>query len=296
MSGSTDPIYKLLQNLPTTSITTGVLSALDNLAPGQWKNTTVFSELITEATGETDPVTMAAIGSRALELYTDPAQGYQRAVWCFQAVDSVDKTLVSASAMHLIGEKLGLGFLSRFTPKPETGQALDAALKFACELATFCATNGLPGDSVGDFSRALVNYGKEDAMRLTAFLAIDCVLPLGPNFMDTILSTVNSMDASSLSNNPLFGAVSRFLPGDVAAQQALVRDNLTTSAAHLSSMVDTKGISQETVLEKIRQYVTIADDKLDVIAAGLDMTTNYFEHTGIQTVARRVISRAYAEI
>jgi len=32
------------------------------------------------------------------------------------------------------------------------------------------------------------------------------------------------------------------------------------------------------------------------LAAFLDMTTNYYEHTGTQTIARRLINRAYAEI
>ena len=40
----------------------------------------------------------------------------------------------------------------------------------------------------------------------------------------------------------------------------------------------------------------VADDKLDTIAAALDLTTSPFEHTGIQSVARRVISRAYGEL
>jgi len=42
--------------------------------------------------------------------------------------------------------------------------------------------------------------------------------------------------------------------------------------------------------------VDIADDKLDYVAAFLDMTTNYFEHTGTQSVARRLIERAASEI
>jgi hypothetical protein len=35
---------------------------------------------------------------------------------------------------------------------------------------------------------------------------------------------------------------------------------------------------------------------LDYVAAFLDMSTNYYEHTGIQTVARRVIEQAAREI
>jgi hypothetical protein len=35
-----------------------------------------------------------------------------------------------------------------------------------------------------------------------------------------------------------------------------------------------------------------ADSKLDYLAAFLDMSTNYYEHTGTQTVARNLILRA----
>jgi hypothetical protein len=40
----------------------------------------------------------------------------------------------------------------------------------------------------------------------------------------------------------------------------------------------------------------VSDSKLDYLAAFLDVTTNYYEHTGTQTLARRLIERAYAEI
>ena len=61
-------------------------------------------------------------------------------------------------------------------------------------------------------------------------------------------------------------------------------------------MVSEHGISQETVLAKVKEYVSIAEDKLELVAAALDLGTNTFEHTGIQTVARRVVQRAYSEI
>ena len=134
------------------------------------------------------------------------------------------------------------------------------------------------------------------ATRWTAFVGLDCVPLVGPNLMGKPMTTINGLDASSLAGNKLFAAVARRLPGDVAARRARVKQNLAASASHLSAMASTKGISQAGVLEKIRQYVAISDDKLDVIAAGLDMSTNCFEHRGVQTVARRVISRAYAEI
>jgi hypothetical protein len=42
--------------------------------------------------------------------------------------------------------------------------------------------------------------------------------------------------------------------------------------------------------------VEISKDKLDYLGAFLDVTTNYYTHTGTQTLARRLIERAVAEI
>jgi hypothetical protein len=42
--------------------------------------------------------------------------------------------------------------------------------------------------------------------------------------------------------------------------------------------------------------MTGIDGKLDYVAAFLDMTTNYYEHTGTQTVARSLVTRAMGEI
>ncbi|HEX2874573.1 MAG TPA: hypothetical protein VHP33_25140 [Polyangiaceae bacterium] len=294
MSDSDDPIFKLVNDLPGTSVTGAVLRALDFVAPGQWKNITNFDELIKDETGESDESLIQQVGERAIQLYTDPAHGYQKSVWCFQMVDSLDKALVAASALNLIGQKLDLSFLTAITPQPETAQAVDAGIKFACELASFSFVNGSPGDGVADFAGALGSYAKADAMRLAAFVALDCVLPLGPNFVEKISSAVAS---SSLTDNKLFNAVSKFLPGHGAEEQkAVIQKNIAAAGGTLTELTTSKGVDQAGILDRVRQYMTFADDKLDVIAATLDALTNYYEHTGVQSVARRVISRAYSEI
>lgn len=294
MSDSDDPIFELVNDLPGTSVTGAVLRSLDFVVPGQWKNITSFDELITDETGETDQALIQQVGERAIQLYTDPAHGYQKAVWCFQMVDSLDKALVAASAINLIGQKFDLSFMKAITPQPETAQAIDAGIKFACELASFRFVNGSPGDGVADFARALGGYAKADAMRLGAFVALDCVLPLGPNFVDKISSAVAS---SSLTDNKLFNAVSKYLPGGgVEEQKAIIQKNIVEAGGKLTDLATSKGVDQGGVVDRIRQYVTFSDDKLDVIAATLDLMTSYYEHTGVQSVARRVISRAYSEI
>jgi len=294
MSDSDDPIYKLVNDLPGTSVTGAVLHMLDWVAPGQWKNITHFEELIKDQTGEDDQSLIQQIGERAIVLYTDSSNNYQKAVWCFQMVDSVDKTIVAASAVNLIGQKFDLGFLKALTPQPETAQALDAAIKLACELASFGFVNGIPGDGVGEFAKALAGYGKEDLIRLAAFIAFDCVLPLGPNFIDKMNDAVSS---SSLTDNKLFNAASKYLPGGgIEGQKAIIKKNIESAGGQLTDFAKVKGIEQGSIFEKVKGVVNFSDDKLDVVAAAIDMMTSYYLHTGIQSVARRVIERAYSEI
>jgi hypothetical protein len=133
-------------------------------------------------------------------------------------------------------------------------------------------------------------------MRLAAWLSLDCVLPLGPDFLSKLMGRVQEISEGELMDNRLFRFVADHLPGDIAAKKNLLLGTLDGAAGHLTQMVQDKAISQEGILARVREYVEVADDKLDMVAAALDMSTNYFEHTGIQTVARRVVTRAYGEL
>lgn len=294
---SDTPIYKLLEELPQSGVTVTVLNALDFIVPGSWQNITNFEEMIRVTTGEDDQAVIQAIGEKAMELYSDPSNGYQRAVWIYQMVDSVDKVAGAAALANKLANKWSFGLLERFTPKADNAQAVDAALKFAAELSTFCLINGIPGDSVGDFASSLVDNSKEDIMRIAAWLAIDCVIPFGPDALGRLLDAVQKAQSGELMNNGLFKNLQRFLPGgSVDAQKQLVQANLEASSGFLGNMISSRGLEQKDLLTRVRHYVDIADDKLDYVGAILDMATNYYEHTGIQTTARRLIVRAYASL
>lgn len=289
-------LHTVLEELPASSLTTHVLGALDWIVPGEWRNIVNFQEMIQDVTGESDESIIQQVGERALALYADESNGYQRAVTVFKGVDSASTVAGLAAMANMASQQFEiLSFLGDVTPKPDTTQAIDAGLKLAAELVGFTLTNGIPGDSVGDFCSALVNYGKEEKMRLAAWLAIDCVLPLGPGFIDRIAEALQG-ELSSLENNRIYQFVSSHLPGGVAEHRDLIVRTIGDSRGHLESMVADGGITPEAVLAKVREYVSVADDKLDLVAAALDLATNTFEHTGIQTVARRVVTRAYGEI
>jgi hypothetical protein len=292
----TESLHSVLESLPESSLTTHVLGALDYIVPGEWRNITNFEELVKDVTGETDDGLIQQVGERALQLYADESNGYARAVSVYRGIDSASTVAGVAAMANLAGQRFEiLSFLTDVTPKPDTTQAIDAGIKFAGELVAFALTNGIPGDSVGDFVSALASYGKEEKMRLAAWLAVDCVLPLGPYFIQKILEALDG-PLEDIENSRVFKFVSEHLPGSVADQRDTIKRNVEESRGHLESMVADHGITQEGVLEKVKEYVAIADDKLDLVAAALDLGTNTFEHTGIQTVARRVVQRAYSEI
>jgi hypothetical protein len=292
----TEAIHAVLEALPQTSLTTHVLDALDALVPGEWRNITVFEEMVKDVTGESDEAVIQAVGERAMQLYADESNGYQRAVSVFRGIDSASTVAGVAALASMAGQRFEiLSFLDDVTPKPDTTQAIDAAVKLAGELVAFTLTNGLPGDSVGDFAASLVNYGKEEKMRLAAWLAIDCVLPLGPDFLQKILDALDG-PLESLQESRAFQLVSEHLPGGLGEQRDTIKKNIEESRGHLEGMVEAHGLTQETVLARVKEYVAIADEKLDLAAAALDLATNTFEHTGTQTVVRRVVSRAYGEV
>src|SRR4029079_1021747 len=94
-----------------------------------------------------------------------------------------------------------LSFLNDVTPKADTTQAVDAALKLVGELAAFCYSSGIPGDSVSDFATALANPVKEDAIRLGAWVAFDGLIPLGPDFLARAIGFVESASDDLFAEN-----------------------------------------------------------------------------------------------
>jgi hypothetical protein len=292
-----ESLHALLEELPETSLTTLVLGALDYIVPGEWENIRSLERMITSVSGESDESLIQQIGERALVLYADPDQGYQRAVTVFQMVDHGSSVAGVASALSMIGSRVdALSFLTDVTPKPDTTQAIDAAVKLSAELVAFCLTNGIPGDSVGDFASAVASYGKEEKMRLAAWLALDCVVPLGPDFLGKVMDTVRGFDANDLPGHDLFAKIADYIPGDWAEKKRTLESTVESVGGQMEGLVTSGTVTRESVLDRVREYVEIADDKLDVAAAAIDLATNTFEHTGVQTVARRVVSRAYGEI
>lgn len=291
-------IFKIVDQLPTGGITVMSLKALDFAVPGQWQNIVGFENTIRHVTMETDPALVKQIGNRAVHLFNDKSQGYQRALWLYETVDRTDAMLGAAAFANKVGEKISfLGFLDRLTPKPERAQSIDLTIKLVVEIVAFCQINGIPGDSIGDFLRALGDYGGESLMRMAALVCFDGLIPLGPDFILKSLNVLQEMKPQDLQENPTFKAVSSVIPGgNPAGQLSFMTQSFGSVKGWMGDFVADRNLTQEKVVNNLQSFVELSKENLDFLGAFLDMSTNYYYHTGVQTLARRLIERAVAEI
>jgi len=292
------PIQKLVDDLPTSNITVSMLRSLDFVAPGQWQNLVGFENTIRTVTGETDEDLIQQIGERAIYLYNDRSQGYQTAMWLYQTVDSTDVALGAAALANKVGEKIGfLGFLNRVTPKADKAQTIDLSLKLVAELVAFCQINGIPGDSIGDFVASLAEYSGESLMRMVALVCVDGLIPLGPDFILKVQSALGQTSPKDLEQNSTFQRIHDAIPGaSSVGKLAFIGESFHSVKGWMSDVVVSRNLTPQKVVSNLQRFVEVADDKLDYLGAFLDVTTNYYEHTGTQTLARRLIERAVAEI
>lgn len=295
---SSKPIFELVDELPKSNMTVYLLQALDFVVPGQWQNLVGFENTIRVVTGESDQKLVQQIGERAIHLYNDKSQGYQRAMWLYQTVDNADHALGMAAMANKVGEQVKfLGFLDRITPKADTAQTIDLSLKLVVEIVAFCQVNGIPGDSIGDFVKALGDYSHESLMRMAALISVDGLIPLGTDFIQKVVDILGKLGPNDLEQNGTFQKLRGSIPGgNTAGQLGFIQQSFTSVKGWMEEFVRSRDLSREKLLASISRFVEVNEDRLDYLGAFLDMSTNYFEHTGTQSLARRLVQRAVNEI
>ncbi|AOX01063.1 hypothetical protein BJP34_17910 [Moorena producens PAL-8-15-08-1] len=291
-------IYEIVDDLPTKNLTISALKSLDFVVPGEWENLVGFENTIRAITGEEDEEVIQEIGDRAVYLFNDRSQGYQRALWIYQTIDSTGTALGAAALANKVGEKIPLlGFLNSLTPKADKAQTIDLSIKVVGELIGFCQINGLPGDSIGDFVAALADYGGASIMRMAALVCFDGLIPLGPDFIMGVQSTLERLTPNELEHSGSFKGIQDAIPGDDSQSKlSFIGESFESVKGWMSDFVTDRGVTPEQIANNLQSFIEFSDDKLDYLAAFLDMSTNYYEHTGIQSLARSLIERAAGEI
>ncbi|MGB5974394.1 MAG: hypothetical protein WBG38_13810 [Nodosilinea sp.] len=290
-------IYEIVDKLPTGGLTVRALKTLDTVVPGQWNNLVGFDETIKAVTGETDGVMIQTIGERALTLFNDKKQGYQPALWLYETVDSASGLLGAAALANRIGQDTFLSFLKNLSPKPEKAQTIDLAVKLVAEVVAFCKISGIPGDSLGDFLAALGDYSSESLIRMAALVSFDGIIPLGADFSSKALNAIKGMGASDLDNNQTFKGIKNEIPGrDSKHKLAFMTESFESTKGWMDRFVSDHNITQSGLVDNLGGFIEGSKGKLDYLGAFLDMSVKYYEHTGTQTLARRLVERAVAEI
>ena len=291
------PIYELVDELPNGGLTVMALKSLDVVVPGQWENLIGFDKTIQAVTGETDPAFIKQIGTRAVTLFNDKTQGYQNALWLYETVDSASGWLGTAALANRIGGDTFLGFLEKVTPKPEKAQSIDLCVKLVAELVAFCQINGIPGDSIGDFLAALGDYSGESLMRMAALVSFDGLIPLGASFTKSAIAQLESMTPKELEQNQTFKGVRKLIPGKNSADQlTFIGESFAQTQGWMDNFVTAKNLTQQGLVKNLTKFIEVSEDKLDYLGAFLDISVKYYRHTGVQTLVRRLIERAVAEI
>jgi RNA binding activity-knot of a chromodomain len=290
-------IIQLVDELPSDNITVKVLKALDYVAPGQWDNLVGFDNSIRNITGESDAKVIQRIRDRSAALYLDPQSGYQAAIKLYQIIDKADAAMGTAALANKVGEKIGfLSFLGNITPKADVTQTIDLVLKIAVEIIAFCKINGIPQPNPQEFANSLANnYQNASLMRMAALVCIDGILPLGPDFLIKIQEMISGADAgNAIAQNPIFQSINNSLPGNSPADKVgFIAQGFNSVQGWMNNLVAKTGVTPQSIASGLSSFIQIADDNLDFVAAFLDQTTNYYEHTGIQTVARSLILQAH---
>ncbi|NEN89572.1 MAG: hypothetical protein F6K48_11950 [Okeania sp. SIO3H1] len=290
-----DSIIELLDELPSNNLTVKTLNALDFVVPGEWENVVGFDKTIEVITGETDADRIMDIRNKAIELYNDADNGYQGAIWYYNLVDNVDGALAAAAMAEIVSEKIPfLSFLGNLTPKADTTQSVDLCLKIVAELIAYSKLNGLPILNPGEFVTNLTEeYSGPSLMRMAALVCLDGLIPLGPDFLQKVQDTLDGEGESAFADNAVFGAISDTIPGD--DKFGFISETFGAVQGWMDNLVGSVGLTPESIFDKIGGFIDFSDDALDVVAAFLDKTTNYFQHTGTQSVARKLIQRAAEE-
>ena len=295
-------VVTALEQLPQDGVTVSALRALDWVVPGEWDNITSLRTIAEEVCGEgAPPKLVAQLDILSRQRSIRQAERFDRAVQIYRLVDSVDKAAAGAAVAGKVASMFGsMSFLKKFTPKPETTQALDAGLKLVAELLAFGQLHGIPkmdADGLARFAGALADYARYDRMRLAAWVVFDGILPLGPDFISTVTGTWRGLATGALGNNALFSQLAGQLPGDSSAEkQGFVIRTIEQSGDYISRFVEERGITQEGALSRLEGVLSVADGGMDYVAAALDASTNYFSHTGVQTAARALVRQSYDDL
>ena len=144
---------------------------------------------------------------------------------------------------------------------------IDVSLKLILEIIAFCKLNGIPGDGIDDFVESLADYRHEALMRMATLVCMDGIVPLGPDFVSTSMSSLQRLGASSLEENKRFQQVQPINPGSDAKEKfAYVSRGLEAVQDWVGSFISSKDLGVDKIVGSLSGFADGMDGKLDYVA------------------------------
>jgi hypothetical protein len=287
-----------LERLPQRNLTVLALKGISTLVPGGWRNLTSAEALISDVLGSSDPALIAQVRARADALSSARHEGYGRALSLYDAVNRSQK---AAGGLRVLANVTGalplVKGLAHLTPASDTLQAADLSLKVAAELLAFTQVNGLPGNSFGDFSRALQEYGGEARVRMAALVCFDALLPLGDQALQRLDGLLGGLSGADLRQLPAYAGMAALIPGrGDGAHLGFLRQGVESWLGWAGGFVGSLGLTGQKAVRALEGTLGPWQGGFEQLATFLDAFTDTYAHTGVQAVARRLVERAAAEI
>lgn len=285
----------LLADASPKAQTSYILEAMDFIIKDGYQNPSNIQQFIRQVLGNIANEDVAKVEQIVNGWLVDDNQPYKRTLLLYRVAEYAGTAMGSATLAKQLGEDFSfLSSLNKISPRTEHTQMADFLVKFGCEIMASLSLQGLPTDMQG-IGNQINHFKNETAVRMATLIAIDGLLPLGPNFVQKISDTLQNGGQSNLMNQINLGGVQQFFGSNQSVQQIWQRlvEIFQSSQQTITQFLAQKGINQANVSQQLGNVVNFSADKVDYVSAYLDMTTNYIYHSGSLTVLRKMIENAY---
>lgn len=296
----------MLPNIPTTANalltdatpkaqTVFILEAMDFIIKDGYINPSNIQQYIRHVLGQISNEDVAKVEQIINGWLADDNQPYRRTLTFYRIAEHAGTAMGSATLAKQLGEDFSfLSSLNNISPRTEHTQMADFLIKFGCEIMASLSLQGLPTD-VQSIGNQVSHFKNETAVRMATLIAIDGLLPLGPNFVQKISDTLQNGGQNSLFSQISVDKIQPLLGNNQSVQQIWQKsvDIFNQSQQSITQFLAQKGITQASVSQQLNSVINFSADKVDYVSAYMDMTTNYIYHSGSLTVLRKMIENAY---
>jgi hypothetical protein len=108
---------------------------------------------------------------------------------------------------------------------------------------------------------------------------------------------INQLTPGDLGENATFNCIKDAIPGEDDGQKLdFIGESFSSVTDWMDNIVATHNLTPQTILGSLRNIMDFSEDKSNYLGAFIDVSTDYYQHTGTQTIAKKLIERAFAEI